>query len=391
MKIKLVKRGDRAIELRITINKTREYISTGIKVAPSNWNAKTQFVKRGHPNQDAANETFTALVNLAWSRYNSLLEKGIPTAKEIREAMKRKPTGSGPMLADWIRARLPQSTNTDKTKQKVGTTLNYLDRWPGHCSISGFDAKALDGLQNWLLEQSSYRGGAEKTLSRASVKSYLYSIKSFVSDAARFGMISRDPFLGWTMKNTASKHYEFLTAYEVNLFKKVPLDLTKPHEREVKDAFLFICCTGPRIGDLESMPLSAIRPEQDGLHFKYMPSKTSRHANPVTVDLHLDNLFGGLPMRIVAPRLREGKPLLFDLGARSQSLVVLKRLCKRAGIRAATWHWGRETCGTQLLNNGYTLEMVKAVLGHKSIATTERYARMLKETLNEKARQVWRG
>lgn len=59
-----------------------------------------------------------------------------------------------------------------------------------------------------------------------------------------------------------------------------------------------------------------------------------------------------------------------------------------AGIRAVakhiTWHQSRHTAATTVfLSNGVPIKTVSSMLGHKSIKTTQIYAKITKEKLNQ--------
>ena len=51
----------------------------------------------------------------------------------------------------------------------------------------------------------------------------------------------------------------------------------------------------------------------------------------------------------------------------------LAKTCRQAGLRVVTWHVLRHTFATQLAMRGTPLNVVQALLGHASIATTMRY------------------
>ena len=53
-------------------------------------------------------------------------------------------------------------------------------------------------------------------------------------------------------------------------------------------------------------------------------------------------------------------------------------------IKHLTWHMSRHTMATEIcLTNGVPIETVSSILGHKNITTTQIYAKITKEKLNQ--------
>ena len=65
--------------------------------------------------------------------------------------------------------------------------------------------------------------------------------------------------------------------------------------------------------------------------------------------------------------------------------VGIRAVAKRCGItKHITWHQSRHTAATTIfLSNGVPIETVSSMLGHKSIKTTQIYAKITKEKLNQ--------
>ena len=63
----------------------------------------------------------------------------------------------------------------------------------------------------------------------------------------------------------------------------------------------------------------------------------------------------------------------------------IRAVAKRCGItKHITWHQSRHTAATTVfLSNGVPIETVSSMLGHKSIKTTQIYAKITKEKLNQ--------
>ena len=66
-------------------------------------------------------------------------------------------------------------------------------------------------------------------------------------------------------------------------------------------------------------------------------------------------------------------------------LAGIRAVAKRCGItKHITWHQSRHTAATTVfLSNGVPIETVSSMLGHKSIKTTQIYAKITKEKLNQ--------
>jgi integrase len=62
--------------------------------------------------------------------------------------------------------------------------------------------------------------------------------------------------------------------------------------------------------------------------------------------------------------------------------AVIRRF-KKAGIDYGSFHHFRHFGACYLLNNGIPIEVVSKILGHKSIQTTQIYARVKRQTVKE--------
>jgi len=64
----------------------------------------------------------------------------------------------------------------------------------------------------------------------------------------------------------------------------------------------------------------------------------------------------------------------------------LYRLCDKVGIKRISWHKIRHSRATHLRQDDVKVENIQALLRHKSLATTMRYASTDTEKLREKLR-----
>ena len=73
--------------------------------------------------------------------------------------------------------------------------------------------------------------------------------------------------------------------------------------------------------------------------------------------------------------------LIFELPSHTMCLKALRRWCAKAGIdKHITWHCGRHSFATNLLENGANVKVVADLLGHSGLSYVERYVRALDES-----------
>jgi integrase len=83
----------------------------------------------------------------------------------------------------------------------------------------------------------------------------------------------------------------------------------------------------------------------------------------------------------------DGVPFVFPSHGKSGHVIELKKqwdkFRKRAGIPDVRVHDLRRTKGSYMAISGVSLQQIGAVLGHRSLGSTEIYARLHQESLRE--------
>lgn len=152
-----------------------------------------------------------------------------------------------------------------------------------------------------------------------------------------------------------------------------------PCEHEVlKKAFLFSCLTGLRKSDIKALTWDDIQPYGDGVIY-------------VTVRMQKTQEISHNPISDEALEL---------IGERSEGLVFkgfrdfmtqgpLRRWMKAAGVtKHVTMHGGRHTFGSLQVDAGTNIYVVQKMLGHKSVETTEIYAKMADEQKRQSVNRI---
>lgn len=207
-----------------------------------------------------------------------------------------------------------------------------------------------------------------KDLAESTIHAYFSNLGTVLNRAYREDLIQANPMAKIEPSMRPSKPdspREYLTLDEVRA-----LAATHCGNDEVKRAFLFACFTGIRLGDLEKLQWSMIVPtEKGGFQLQKRQQKTKAM---VYVPLS-DNALLWLPEKTA-----EGT--VFSLPSRANMGIYLKKWLKDAGItKPVTFHCSRHTYATLLLSYGADIYTVMALMGHKDVATTQVYAKIVDE------------
>lgn len=215
----------------------------------------------------------------------------------------------------------------------------------------------------------------EKNCCTNTVWLYLCPLRTMVSIAISNEWLSRDPFRDYEVKKEQTTRY-FLTKDEIRLLMDSKLKNAK--QELYRDLFVFCIFTGLSFSDMRNLSEENIRTYFDEhLWISINRQKTGVQSNIRLLDI---------PKKILEKYrgLREdGK--IFSVPHYMTCLYGIRAVAKRCGItKHLTWHMSRHTMATEIcLTNGVPIETVSSILGHKNITTTQIYAKITKEKLNQ--------
>jgi site-specific recombinase XerD len=100
-------------------------------------------------------------------------------------------------------------------------------------------------------------------------------------------------------------------------------------------------------------------------------------------------LFGGKPEQIEKKYPAGADNRLFKGLTNQHVNCILKQLAFFAGMKLnLTFHIERHSCATGLLDAGLSYEVVKQILGHTNIRTTQIYGKVWKEAVKSALKAV---
>jgi site-specific recombinase XerD len=248
------------------------------------------------------------------------------------------------------------------------------------CAFEHFEEFAgkgitFDRLTPRLCE--SFKGFLLKTkhLNENSAGAYFARFRTVLNYAVREQIISRNPAAGISIRKPESLP-KYLTLEEVQQLSK-----TECGNRAVKDAFLFSCVTGLRYEDVDSLTWDQIR---DGaLEFTQKKTSASERMPLASAALVILEKQGDAKKGIRVKREHEPE-IVFKLPARQTVDKVLKSWGRRAGLpKSISFHKARHTFATLALSSGVDIYTTSKLLGHKNLATTSIYAKVVDEKKKE--------
>ena len=192
--------------------------------------------------------------------------------------------------------------------------------------------------------------------------------KKIVKAAVKQNILTRNPCEDIVCRcdtNTIKK--EILSQDEMELL----INTTYPEQNQhTRRAFIFTLYTGIRFCDIKELTFANVDYQNRLLTFNQI--KTEGHSSKSYVSIPLND---GLLKLIGKPTNNKyPQEKIFKLPSHTMCLKALRVWTAKAGIsKHITWHCGRHSFAVNILTNGANIKTVSSLLGHSSIAMTEKY------------------
>ena len=270
-------------------------------------------------------------------------------------------------LLDWL-ARCAE------IKKQSGMDCSYIDRLikvvetfsPNVC-LNEIDRKyCLDFITHLRSKGRTPKGERYK---EKTMFNYQCELVTALNSAVHDGLINTNPFTllqpHEKFKNRESQR-DYLTIDEVKRLIATPCK-----EQTVKQAYLFACSCGLRLGDLLAITWKDI--SHDGER-TILATKIHKTKRPIFLPL------GRQALRWMPERKEDNKDddrIFQELKANTLN-EVLNEWAASAGInKNVTFHTSRHTFATTMLTLGADLYTVSKLLGHTSVRHTQIYVRIV--------------
>ena len=211
-------------------------------------------------------------------------------------------------------------------------------------------------------------------LSANSVVSYYGTLRTAINRAYKEGIITVNPTKEFDFASKVRQEpsrREYLTIDEL----KTLINTESRHEI-VKRAFLFSCLCGLRVSDIRKLRWCDLQRSGGRVRIEITMQKTKE---PLYLPIS-DEALKWLPERGEA----NDRDFIFLLTHEGTVNDTLQHWAKVAGItKHISFHTARHTHATMMLTLGADLYTVSKLLGHKNIATTQIYAKIVDKKKEE--------
>jgi integrase/recombinase XerD len=285
------------------------------------------------------------------------------------------------------------------SRRTLATVATYARRWAEFCADVKLDAPAavtaehVAAFQQWLWHRPTHRGGTRGVASQNNVLAW---VKGFFAWLQAEGVVTRNPAgAALYAKQPDALPKDVLTQAEAALILDAPDAGTLKGQRD-RAILETMYATGLRRAELRALDvidvdldaeLLTIRRGKGGKGRVAPLTRTACAALAAYLAKTRPALLSGVASArlFVSPVNHPGED--FCLGEHALGNLVAG-YAKRAGIKKkVTPHLWRHTCATHLLQNGANVRHVQELLGHKCLATTERYLRLTVNDLKDAHRR----
>ncbi|THF52960.1 site-specific integrase [Flavobacterium supellecticarium] len=380
------KDGTVPVMCRVTVNGKQSAFSAKLDISPSNWDLKFGRISGKSKQAQCLNAELDSIrLNLEQCHAKLLKESSMLTSEKLKNAYLGLSEGEMTFFkffdqynADF-KKKVANGIRNAHTLHKYEILLRHLRSFARKkygCSDLGFNDISCD-----LVQEFDYYLRNERSLQQNSVWLYMIAFTTVCRLAISRKYLIFNPFSEY--KNTKEdKDRGYLLRNELE--EIIGYKCVKRRHILIKDLFLFSCFTGLSYSDIKRLEYSHIQEFFDGnkwIIIRRKKTTTSSNVMLLPMPKMIIEKYTGLS--------RNGK--LFPVPCNKTCNHFLKALsegipCLRG--KKITFHLARHTFGTLFLSEGVPLESLSKMMGHKNIATTQIYAKVLNEKVGKDMQQV---
>ena len=364
------------VEVRVTIDRTTKYISTGVRVYKNEW-AADRVVNR--KDAQTLNDRLTIIFEKVCQAANESVKQGVKlNVESVKQAVWQfvESQSDEPTFVSWCEKQIPLLGISDGTAKHYKPLVTKLTEFGKMNKWQDLTVENIANFDAWLHQQTKPLSDARRKdgvkpekLSDSGIYNYHKCLKALLNRALSFDKIGRNPYdrLKGKFKRGERENPEYLTEDEMKRFEAIIL----PQGSEldvVHDLFIFQMYTGLPYSDMQAF---------DASDYKYDGEAWKRVGERIKT---------GVPYvsQLLPPAVKVLEKYGWEIPQLSNADYNrhLKALGQMAGINTRLHsHLARHTFATWMLSHDIPIEHVSKMLGHTNITQTQRYAKVLAQSV----------
>lgn len=380
--------GTLPIYLRLTIDGDRTEFSTQREVDPAKWNyAAGRAITSKKEETRQLNSFLETLQSQIYEAQRDLLNKGKEVTvlairnklhgieEEVIDPMKDK------SLMEVYREHIKHVTDLVGKEYATGTLKRFkaafssLEAYMEHKKI---DNIKLRELNHQFITGYEFFLKTVRNVEHNTAMGIIKKLKKIVRMCVANDWLEKDPFMNYKVK-IRDTNRPFLLQDELD--RIIALKFTAERLANVRDIFVFCCYTGLAYADIHKLRRIDIVIGHDGekwIHTERVKTDTPTRVPLLPQAIKIMDAYKDHPQCV-----NQGK--LLPVMSNQKMNEYLKEIADRCEIsKKMTFHTARHTFATTVtLTNGVPIETVSKMLGHKTLRTTQQYAKILDKKVGE--------
>jgi site-specific recombinase XerD len=377
------KNGKAPLSIRITVNGERAEILANREISPTLWDSKAQRVKGITEEAKVINAHLETIKGSLRMHESRLIALGKTVTAEL---LKNEYLGVRPdrhSLCTAFEVHIKRMSEKVKVGNKASATLDkYRYTFDKVKAFLKHQYKVsdiyLEDIKRSFAHDFEHYLFTVEHLQNNTVMKYLRQTKTILKMAVEMGWLATDPTAGFRL-SFEEKEPVRLEMEELNVL--VTKEISIARLAEARDCYVFMCYTGYAYEDAFGLGPENIFIGIDGQKWITKDREKTEQAECVPLL--------PIPLEIISryknhPHCSSKNKLLL---VRSNQRLngYLKEIAAICGInKELTTHTARHTFATTVtLENDVPIETVSKMLGHRSIKTTQRYAKVTRKKISK--------
>jgi site-specific recombinase XerD len=370
------------VYLRITIGGVRTEISMQRKCDPKKWQSQAGRMLGKTEEARVFNAYLDAIEHRIYEIKKDLIEKGIEITGELIKSKFFGLSERPKMLVEVYKYHNQQFESLVGKEYAIGTLMKFRTAL---ASLQGFITWKLGRaditikeLNHQFITDYEFYLKSVRGLQHNTAMSIIKKLKKIVRQCVANDWIDKDPFMSYKVK-IHDTNRSYLSEEELNIISEKKFEVERLSQ--VRDLFLFSCFTGLSYSDVAKLTKNEIARGIDGERWIFIDRTKTEEPSRIPL---LPRALEIIEKYNYHPKTKNSGKLLPMLSNQRMN-SYLKELADLCQIKKElTFHCARHTFATTVtLANGVPIESVSKMLGHRSLRTTQIYAKVIDKKVSE--------